>query len=245
MKSVKPSTHNTESERVPGCIFASMGSSIVEGLSPSDSDRPDRASHLLTRFGGTLSLLPLLLLLLLLPAQALAASWGGPWIFSAGYAYYSGFEDIRSTYKKNAVASGADHDVVQWSFGFTLQAHRRISESLRIGAGIGPVMTLLKDANHIQVPTSVSVITILFPNWTHSPFVRVGGSYHITKGDYLGHSRPGLLVGAGVAFFAQKSLNLTIEAAYDGAYVTIERPAESIRRKIRAGALVLSISAVF
>ena len=244
MKSAKPSTYNTETDRVPGCIFANMGSSIAEGLFPSDSGRLDRTSHLLTRFRCTLSF-TIILLFLLLPTQARAASRGGPWIFSAGYSYYSGFEDIRSTYKKNAVASGACHDVVQWSFGFTLQAHRRISESLRIGAGIGPVMTLLKDANHIQVPASVSVITILFPDWTHSPFVRAGFSYHITKGDYLGHSRPGLIAGAGVAFFAQKSLNLTLEAAYDGAYVTIERPAKSTPRKIRAGALVLSISAVF
>lgn len=244
MKSTSHSTHNIESERVSGCLSANAGTPCSEIFFPFSVGRLDRMSHLLTRFRCTLSF-TILLLFLLLPSQALAASRGGPWIFSTGYTYYSGFEDIRSTYKKNAVASDACHDVVQWSFGFTLQAHRRISESLRIGAGIGPVMTLLKDADHIQVPASVSVIAILFPDWTHSPFVRAGGSYHITKGDYLGHSRPGLLAGAGVAFFAQKSLNLTLEAAYDGAYVTIERPEKFTPRKIRAGALVLSISAVF
>lgn len=185
------------------------------------------------------------LLLLALPAQVFGVSRGAPWIFSAGYAYYHGFENVRSTYKKNAVAAGANHDMVQWSFGFTLQAHRRICENLLIGAGIGPVMTLLKDADHIQVPASVSVITILLPDWHHTPFVRAGGSYHITKGDYLRHSRPGLLAGLGMAFFAQKSVHLTVEAAYDGSYVSIERPTEPSPRKIRAGVLVLSLSAVF
>lgn len=195
------------------------------------------------RFHNTLFLSALLLLAL--PAHVFGSDQGGPWVFSAGYAYYTGFEDIRSTYKKNAIASGARHDVVQWSFGLTLQAHRRVSETLRIGAGIGPIMSLLKDADHVQVPASVSVIASFFPAWTHSPFIRAGGSYHITKGDYLRHSRPGVLAGLGIAFFAQKSLHLTVEAAYDGAWVTIERPAESTPKKIRAGALVISISAVF
>lgn len=180
-----------------------------------------------------------------IPTPIPAASGDGPWSFSIGYTYYSGLEKVRSTYKKNAAAAGKSDDIVQWSFGFTVQAHRRISENLRIGAGIGPVMTLLNDANHIQVPASVSVITTIFPNWTHSPYVRVGGSYHMANGDYLTYSRPGLLAGLGIEFYAQKSLHLSLEAAYDDASVTIERPYKATSREIRVGALVLSLSAVF
>lgn len=219
------------------------GNIFATGLFASNPDRHDKASLLSRQFRNAFFLSALLLLVL--PAWVSGASGKDPWIFSAGYTYYSGFENIRSTYKKNAVASGARHDIVQWAFGFTFQVHQRISETLRIGASIGPLMTLLKDANHIQAPASVSAITTLFPNAVHSPFIRAGVSYHIAKGDYLRHSRPGLLGGLGITFFAQKPLHLTIEVAYDGAYVTIERPTKSTPRKIRAGALMLSVSAVF
>jgi len=193
---------------------------------------------------------PALLLLValfffMMPAKANGSTDGSVWRFSAGYVYYSGFEDIRSIYKKNAAVSGSDNDIVQLSFGFSLQCHRRITENLHVGSGIGPVMTLLKDATHIQVPASVFAIITPFPDWSHTPFIRAGGSYHITRGDYLENSRPGILSGLGVAFFAQQSLHLAIEAAYDGAFITIERPAKSSSRKIRAGTVVLSISAVF
>jgi hypothetical protein len=185
------------------------------------------------------------LILLMLPVQCFCGDQDDLWVFSAGYAHYAGFEDVRSAYKKNAAAEGASRDVVQWTFGFLLEAHCRMTETVRIGGGVGPVMMLLRDADHIQIPTSVSLIASLLPNHTHSPFVRIGGSYHIAAGDDLRHSRPGMLAGLGMAFFARKKLHLTVEIAYDGAYVTIKRFSSRVSEKIRAGSPVFLLSAVF
>jgi hypothetical protein len=180
-----------------------------------------------------------------LPAQCFSREQDNSWVFSVGYAHYAGFRDVRSAYKKNAAAQGASRDVVQWSFGFLFQTHYPITETLRIGGGVGPVMMLFRDADHIQVPASASLIACFLPNHAHSPFIRIGGSYHIAAGDDLRHSRPGLLAGLGMAFFARKKLHLTMEIAYDGAYVTIQRDLAGFSEKIRAGTPVLLLSAVF
>ncbi len=185
------------------------------------------------------------LILLMLPAPCFSGDQEDSWVFSAGYAHYAGFEDVRSAYKKNAAAKGASRDVMQWSFGFQFQMHYRITETVRIGGGVGPVMMLFRDSDHIQIPASVSLIAPLLPNHTHSPFVRIGGSYHITAGDDLRHSRPGILAGLGMAFFARNKLHLTVEIAYDGAYVVIKRFSSRGSEKIRAGSPVIILSAVF
>lgn len=132
MRSAKPSAHNTKHKRFHRLMFSNAENFHPKRLCSSNPEHFKCKPLASRRFHNTLFLSALLLLAL--PAHVFGSDQGGPWVFSAGYAYYTGFEDIRSTYKKNAIASGARHDVVQWSFGLTLQAHRRGHRSNHVPA---------------------------------------------------------------------------------------------------------------
>ncbi len=187
------------------------------------------------------SLVLTMLLLLPLPVQAHADDW----LFSAGYSWLSGFYEIRSAYRQNARDAGRGDDIYPLSIGVFFQAHRRITDRLRAGAGAGPFMLLIDDANHVQIPASLSAKFLFFPDAAYSPYVRAGLSWHYASGDYVSKSRPGVLAGAGMELLRKKRLRLGLEAAYDGARVDIERPYPEDARTIRPGALTLSVFALF
>ena len=104
-------------------------------------------------------------------------------------------------------------------------------------------MMLMGDADHFQMPLSVTAGYTFMQNGPVSPYVRGGLSYHIASGDYVDGSNMGFIGGVGVEFLKNKSntFALALEAVYDSAEVDIENVRTGKTEGIKAAEFVVSL----
>jgi len=151
------------------------------------------------------------------------------WRFPIGLTYATGFHDVFNLYKNNVTAQGLSIDnQFYWPVGVSFQPYLLFQNGLGIGAGIGSFTYIhssggSKDYNFYDIPINLTVRYTPLPQSDISPYIRVGGSYHIAWGDFVDKSNIGFLGALGIEFFRARKVSFGIEAAYDSAEVTFDK----------------------
>ena len=161
-----------------------------------------------------------------------------------GISYVSGFGDIFDLYEDNLQAEGYwTFSVDPWPVGISFQPYYQWDGGLRLGGGIGPIMMIMGDRDHFQMPLSVTAGYTFMPNGPVSPYVRGGLSYHVASGDYVDGSNMGFIGGVGVELLKNKrnTFALALEAVYDSAEVDIENVRTGKTEGIKAAEFVVSL----
>lgn len=173
-----------------------------------------------------------------------------------GISYVSGFGDLVDLYEDNLEAEleakgytviDNDDDVDAWPVGISFQPYYQWDNGFRLGVGAGPIMIIMGDVDHFQVPVSVTAGYTFMPDGPVSPYVKAGPSYHIASGDYVDGSNVGFVAGAGIEFLKSKRFALMLEAVYDSAEVDIEdhRPGAKLGDTEGIKAAEFSVSVLF
>ncbi len=149
--------------------------------------------------------------------------------YQINLSYVDGLEDLGDLVEENwereqlnAGFTYADADVIVWPVGISLSPYYQWDCGLRVGAGIGPIVAIFGDVDHLEVPVSARVGYALNPEGSVSPYVFAGPSYHIASGDYVDSSNLGAVIGGGVELFKGDSFVIGVEATYDTAEVDID-----------------------
>lgn len=128
-----------------------------------------------------------------------SASYAGDWKFGAQYAHATGVSDVVDQYKENLRAEGfivvSDIEPSPVAIGF--KSRYETQSGFQVGIDAGPLFLILGDTSHYEIPIVATVGFSFFQKSTLSPFLRVGASYHIAKGDYVNSSTPGLFASIG------------------------------------------------
>jgi len=146
------------------------------------------------------------------------------WRLHVGLSYVSGFSDVVDAYKDNLEAEGyaITDDVESFPIGIAFNPNYEFDSGFRLGAGLGPLMMILGDREHIEIPLALKAGYSFTPSAGTSPYILAGVSYHYASGDYVDSSSPGAMAAVGIEFFRDKPVGFGVELAYDGAEVDIE-----------------------
>jgi hypothetical protein len=161
-----------------------------------------------------------------------------------GISYVSGFNDLVDQYEDNLRAEGyTTVSADSWPVGISFQPYYQWDDGLMVGVGVGPIMMITGDADHFQMPLSVTAGYTLMPNGPVSPYVRGGLSYHVASGDYVDGSNMGFTGGVGIELLKTKNNKFAIamEAMYDSAEVDIEDTRTGGSKGIKAAEFVVSV----
>jgi len=167
------------------------------------------------------------------------------WNFALGYSFLTNVDELKDTYKYLSVTQGDGDHVYNLSVGITFNPYRQFANGIRIGPGVGPLILILGDAHHVEVPVNMTIGYSFFSDADFSPYFKTGISYHIASGDYLADSTPGFFGGLGLEILNQDKQHLGIEAAYDAAIIKTENQPGRLQQKIKTGELTLYIYADF
>jgi len=169
----------------------------------------------------------LLCMLILLTMFLTGSAMAGGMRWPIGISYVNGFEDLTDQYEDNIKADGnwvLKDDISPWPVGISFQPYYQWDDGLRVGVGVGPIMMIMGDVDHFQLPFSVTAGYTFMPDGPVSPYVKVGPSYHFASGDDYEGSNVGFVAGVGIELLKNKSntFALGLEAVYDSAEVEIE-----------------------
>lgn len=168
------------------------------------------------------------------------------WRFTVGYSYLSHVKEIKDSYKHLLKDRKNKDDIYNTSISISFQPYYQFHSGLRSGAGIGPLILLLGDARHVQIPLNLTLGYTFGPLSDYSAHVRTGISYHLASGDYYSASIPGLYAAIGVEMFHSKRARLGIETAYDGAEIKLDLASDrASHEKIKTGEITVYVYADF
>jgi hypothetical protein len=151
------------------------------------------------------------------------------WRFPIGLVYATGFQDVYNLHKDNVTAQGFNvDDEFYWPVGLSFQPYVLFQNGLGIGAGIGSFTYIhtsddLNGYNFYDIPINLNIRYTPLPKLNISPYIRVGGSYHIAWGDFVKKSKPGFLGALGVEFLRNRKVSFGVEAVYDSAEITFDK----------------------
>jgi hypothetical protein len=174
-------------------------------------------------------------------ANARADDWhAGP-----GVAYVSKINDVVDIYQANVRAQGKTVEVKKpFPLGVAFDAHYQMDSGLRIGFGLGPYFRLSGASKHFELPINGTVGYNFMPQEQVSAYVKGGLVHHFASGDFYESSQPGVLAAGGVEMARQGSLSFTIELAFDGSKIELDRlPGTTV--KLRSYETVLSFFVKF
>ena len=134
---------------------------------------------------------------------ATVSSETGALRFALGYSYMSNVKEIKDSYKYLAKDVGDGSSIYNTSMSICFQPYYQLQNGFRDGAGIGPLILILGDAYHVQMPINMTLGYSFFMDSKISPYVRTGISYHIASGDFYSNSKPGFLAVWGLKFLTQ------------------------------------------
>jgi hypothetical protein len=190
----------------------------------------------------------LLCMLAVLTMFMTGSAMAGGMRWPIGISYVNGFEDLSDQYEDNLEADGywVSNDVDPWPVGISFQPYYQWDDGLRVGVGVGPIMMIMGDVDHFQLPFSVTAGYTFMPDGPVSPYVKVGPSYHFASGDDYEGSNLGFVAGVGIELLKNKSntFALGLEATYDSAEVDIEDRTTGIpgdEKGIKAAEFVVSL----
>jgi hypothetical protein len=161
-------------------------------------------------------------------------AWSGEWRVGPALAASTGIQDVSDIYEQNYNNTHTYSQVDIKSIipvGLAVQGTYTWNSGVRVDMGLGPFF-FLKDfgdgdidtgLDYTEVPVSATVGYTFIPNGAVSPYVRAGGAYHITSGDYVESSSPGLLGAVGIEFMRKRLASVSLEVAVDKSKVEFER----------------------
>ncbi len=156
--------------------------------------------------------------------------------FALGYSFLSNVDELKDSYKDRSKYAGYGNDIYNTSINLSFQPYYQFENNLRAGAGVGPLILLLGDAHHIEVPLNLTLGYTFLPDSRYCPYFRTGISCHLASGDFYSDSSPGFFGGIGLGMFNSRSVHLGFEVAYDAAELSLKRsPAKPEHEKIKTG----------
>ncbi len=176
------------------------------------------------------------------------------WRFPLGLSYISGFGDISDIHEDNLKAEygGVTKSSDPMPVALTFHPYIQFDNGCGAGVGIGPMMLIIGDTDFFNLPIKLDFRYTIIPRANISPYVRVGGSYHLASGDYVEGSSPGVFGCVGVEFLRKKVVSIGLEISYDTAEIELEKmygyswsASPSTIEKIEPCGLMISIFAVF
>ncbi len=177
---------------------------------------------------------------------ATAAADNDAWRFVLGYSYLNNVKEIKDSYKYLSKDAEGGRDIFNASINLSFQPYYQFQNGFRAGAGVGPLVLLLGDAYHVQVPVNLTLGYSFFQKSDYCPYFRCGISYHMASGDFYADSSPGFYGGIGVEIFNTKPTHLGFEAAYDASEIKLDRASnQPDHEKIKTGEVTLFIYADF
>ena len=193
----------------------------------------------------TAVILTLFILNMAFPGAILAEDTGS-FRFAAGYAFLSKVDDIKDSYKHFLRASAKDRKVYNASLGLTFHPYYQFKNGLRAGAGAGPLILLIGDARHVQVPLNAFVGYSFFPDAAFSGYFKCGMAYHAASGDFYSTSEPGFCAGIGIEFSNPRPVHMGFEIMHDASKIVLDRPTPgAAHEKIKTGELSFFLYADF
>jgi len=177
---------------------------------------------------------------------AVASAKGSAWRFALGYSYLSNVKELKDSYKHLAKDAGENNSIYNTSMSICFQPYYQFQSGLRAGAGVGPLILLIGDAYHVQMPLNMTVGYSFFMDSNISLYLRTGISYHIASGDYYASSKPGFFSGIGIEILNTEPLHIGLEIAYDASEIKLDRASDQAgHQKIKTGEVMLFIYADF
>jgi len=185
-----------------------------------------------------------IIIVLWIPAHVTAET--DSWRYALGFSYLSNVNEIKDSYKHLSKEAGNDKNIYNTTISFCFQPYYQLKNGFRAGAGIGPLILLIGDAHHVQVPVNMTLGYSFFMDSKISPYVRIGTSYHFASGDFYADSSPGFFGSIGIVFFNTKPVHLGLETSYDASEIKLDRAAgQSYHEKIKTGEVMVYIYADF
>ncbi len=174
------------------------------------------------------------------------SSESGAWRFALGYSFLSNAYELRDAYKHLSKDAGDDNSIYNTSISICFQPYYQFQNGFRAGAGIGPLVLLIGDATHVQVPVNMTLGYSFFTDSKISPYVRTGISYPIASGDYYADSSPGFFSGMGIEILNTNPIHMGFEMAYDASEIKLDRASDqSSSEKIKTGEVMVYLYADF
>ena len=143
-----------------------------------------------------------------------------------GPTYFSGLSDIVDIYIHNLEELGYSkgEESSGYSIAPTFNPYWQMESGLRIGAGVGPVMSVLISAgdeeySFFALPVNVNAGYTL----TNGLFFRGGLSFLNASGEFVTSESLGLLGAVGMEFNRKRALSLGVEVGMDISAVKIEK----------------------
>mgnify|MGYP003897904135 CR=1 FL=1 len=163
-----------------------------------------------------------------------------------GYSFLSNVYELKDSYKHLSKDAGDDNSIYNPSISLSFQPYYQFQNGFRAGAGIGPLVLLIGDASHVQVPVNMTLGYSFFMDSKISPYVRTGISYPIASGDYYADSSPGFFGGMGIEIPNTEPIHMGFEVAYDASGIKLDQASDqSSSEKIKTGEVMLFIYADF
>jgi len=177
------------------------------------------------------------------------------WRFPLGLSYISGFGDISDIHEDNLKVEygGVTKSSDPMPVALTFYPYIQFDNGCGAGVGIGPMMLIIGDTDFFDLPIKLDFRYTIIPRANISPYVRVGGSYHLASGEYVEGSSPGIFGGVGVEFLRNQAVSIGLEISYDTAEIELEKMQGSsysyyygyTTEKIEPCGLMISLFAVF
>ncbi len=177
-----------------------------------------------------------------------AAAWtdGNAWRFALGYSFLNNVKEIRDAYKHLLRETRPGKDVYNASFGIRFQPYYQFENGMRAGVGAGPLILMVGDVRHVQIPFNATIGYTFFADSPISVYAKGGVAFHIASGDFYAGSSPGFYGGIGCVFFSSKPVRLGFETAWDASEITLDRaPGQTRHEKIKTGELTFFLYADF
>ena len=181
---------------------------------------------------------------LILPAAASAD--GNGLRFAIGYSFLNNVKEIKDAYKHLLRETRPGEDVYNASFGIRFCPYYQFENGMRAGVGAGPIILMVGDVRHLQIPFNATMGYTFFADSAVSVYLKGGLAFHIASGDFYADSSPGFYGGIGCAFFNSKPVRLGFETAYDASEIKLDRaPGQTRHEKIKTGKLTFFLYADF
>lgn len=173
------------------------------------------------------------------------------WRIHFGLSYVGGLSDVVDFYEREIEDDGYEYDST-WEVpvGLSLGASYEFSHGSRIGLDLGPAYVIYVEEmggdasySHWDVPLGLSYGFTFVPDAETSPYVRAGLRYHVTDGDFVDSSDPGVFGAFGVEFMRSKPVGFGFEVGYDSSTVTLL--GDVAAEEVETGGLLVSVFADF
>ncbi len=137
--------------------------------------------------------------------------------YSLGLNYLSGYSDLIDAYER----VGYEFDF-ESPLGLNFAISSEYNSGLGWEANLGPAIAIFGDLSAFIMPIDLLATYEFAKDANISPFVKLGGSYILANGDFLGATTPGVKGAVGIAFNKNQKTEYGVQLSLNTAYVDFE-----------------------